>query len=58
MDIAVVDDEKAIREYICGLVEEQQPGSSIEAHVTGEGLLALGKRITRKWRRAKCLILS
>lgn len=56
--MAVVDDEKAIREYICGLVEEQQPGSSIEAHVTGEGLLALGKRITRKWRRAKCLILS
>ena len=30
MDIAVVDDEKAIREHICGLVEEQRPESRIE----------------------------
>ena len=44
MDIAVVDDEKAIREHICGLVEEQQPGSRIEAYATGEELLASGKR--------------
>ena len=35
MDIAVVDDEKAIREHICGLVEEQQPESRIEAYATG-----------------------
>ena len=39
MDIAVVDDEKAIREHICGLVEEQQPESRIEAYATGEELL-------------------
>ena len=44
MDIAVVDDEKAIREHICGLVEEQQPESRIEAYATGEKLLASGKR--------------
>ena len=44
MDIAVVDDERAIREHICGLVEEQQPESRIEAYATGEELLASGKR--------------
>ena len=44
MDIAVVDDEKAIREHICGLVEERQPESRIEAYATGEELLASGKR--------------
>ena len=44
MDIAVVDDEKAIREHICGLVEEQQPESRIKAYATGEELLASGKR--------------
>ena len=44
MDIAVVDDEKAIREHICGLVEERQPESRIEAYSTGEELLASGKR--------------
>ncbi len=44
MDIAVVDDEKAIREHICGLVEEQQPESRIEAYATGEELLTSGKR--------------
>jgi len=44
LDIAVVDDEKAIREHICGLVEEQQPESRIEAYATGGGLLASGKR--------------
>ena len=36
LDIAVVDDEKAIREHICVLIEEQKPGSSIEAYATGE----------------------
>lgn len=44
MDIAVVDDEKAIREHICALIEEQKPESSIEAYATGEELLASGKR--------------
>ena len=44
MDIAVVDDEKTIREHICTLIEEQKPGSSIEAYATGEELLASGKR--------------
>lgn len=44
MDIAVVDDEKAIREHICTLIEKQQPGSVIEAYDTGEELLASGKR--------------
>jgi DNA-binding LytR/AlgR family response regulator len=44
LDIAVVDDEKAIREYICGLVEERQPESRIEAYATGEELLTSGKR--------------
>ena len=44
MEIAVVDDEKMIREHICDLIEEQQPGNHIEACVTGEALLASGKR--------------
>lgn len=44
MEIAVVDDEKAIREHICVLIEEQQPGSRIEAYPTGEELLSSGKR--------------
>ena len=39
-----MDDEKAIREHICGLVEERQPESRIEAYATGEELLASGKR--------------
>ena len=40
-----MDDEKAIREHICGLVEEQQPESHIEAYATGGELLASGKRV-------------
>ena len=44
MEIAVVDDEKAIREHICVLIEEQQPESSIEIYAAGEELLASGKR--------------
>lgn len=44
MEIAVVDDEKAIREHICALIEEQKPGSHIEAYATGGELLASGKR--------------
>ena len=35
MDIAVVDDEKAIREHICGLVEERQTAlPTVFAHVS------------------------
>ena len=44
MEIAVVDDDKAIKEHICALIEEQQPGSHIEGYATGEELLASGKR--------------
>ncbi|MDE6889706.1 MAG: LytTR family DNA-binding domain-containing protein [Eubacterium sp.] len=44
MEIAVVDDEKAIREHICSLMKEQQPESRIEAYAAGEELLASGKR--------------
>ena len=44
MQMAVVDDEKAIREQICTLIEEQQPGSRIESYAAGEELLASGKR--------------
>jgi len=44
LEIAVVDDEKAIREHICALIEEQKPGSHIEAYATGGELLASGKR--------------
>ena len=44
MEMAVVDDEKAIREHICALIEEWQPGGCIEAYSTGEELLASGKR--------------
>ena len=39
-----MDDEKAIREHICALIEDQKPGSRIEAYSTGEELLASGKR--------------
>ncbi len=44
MEIAVVDDEKTIKEHICTLIEEQQPDSHIEAYATGEELLVSGKR--------------
>ena len=40
MYIAVVDDEKVIREDICKLIEKQRPESRVEAFYTGEELLA------------------
>lgn len=43
LDIAVVDDEKVIREYICELIEKQRPESRTEAYATGEELLASGR---------------
>lgn len=42
MDIAVVDDEKVIREYICELIEKLRPESRVEVYATGEELLASG----------------
>lgn len=43
LDIAVVDDEKVIRDYICELIEKQRPESHTEAYSTGEELLASGR---------------
>lgn len=42
MDIAVVDDEKVMREYLCELIKKQKPESRIESYVRGEELLASG----------------
>lgn len=44
MDIAVVDDEKVMREYLCELIKKQKPESRIESYARGEELLASGKR--------------
>ncbi len=40
MDIAVVDDEKVIREYICGLIKKLNPKSHVRSYATGEELLS------------------
>ena len=40
MDIAVVDDEKVIREYICGLIKKLKPKSHVRSYATGEELLS------------------
>lgn len=39
MNIAVMDDEKVIREHICKLIQKQKPGCHLEAYATGEELL-------------------
>ncbi len=44
MDIAVVDDEKVIREHICRLIKKQKPDCHLEAYAAGEELLASGKQ--------------
>ena len=44
LDIAVVEDEKVIREYLCRLIQGQKPESRIEAYAAGADLLASGKR--------------
>ena len=44
MDIAVVDDEKEIREYLCGLIRKQKPKSRVKSYAAGEELLAAGER--------------
>ncbi len=43
MNIAVVDDEEAIREQIGGFIKKRNPGFDISVFDTGEGLLAAGK---------------
>lgn len=43
MNIAVVDDEKAIREQIGGFIRKRNPDFDISGFATGEGLLAAGK---------------
>lgn len=43
MNIAVVDDEKTAKEYICHLIERQKPDCYLEAYATGEELLSAGK---------------
>lgn len=44
MNIAVVDDEKVIREQIGSLIERQLPTSCLDFYAIGEELLAAGKR--------------
>ena len=43
MNIAVVDDEEAIREQIGGFIKKWNPDFDISGFTTGEGLLAAGK---------------
>lgn len=43
MDIAVVDDEKVMREYLCELIDKQGQKCRVEAYATGEELLGSGK---------------
>ena len=44
MNIAVVDDEEAIREQISGFIKKRNPDFDISGFATGEGLLAAGKK--------------
>ncbi len=44
MNIAVVDDDKVIREQMDSLIEMQIPDCSLESYATGEELLGAGKR--------------
>ncbi|RKJ60792.1 LytR/AlgR family response regulator transcription factor [Roseburia sp. 1XD42-69] len=43
MNIALVDDEEAIREQIGGFIKKRNPDFDISGFDTGEGLLAAGK---------------
>ena len=43
MNIAVVDDEEAIREQIGGFIKKRNPDFDISSFAMGEGLLAAGK---------------
>ena len=44
MEIAVLEDEKIIREHICALIKKQEPKSHIEPYAAGEELIASGKQ--------------
>ena len=44
LDIAVVDDEKGIRDHLCELIRKQKQPGRVESYATGEELLASGKR--------------
>lgn len=44
MDIAVVDDERMIREQICGLIENQVPNCRIKSYSSGEEIVVSEKR--------------
>lgn len=44
MKIAVVDDEKVIREYLCDLIKKQEPGCHLSSYAAGEELLASEER--------------
>lgn len=44
MEIAVADDEKVIRDYICSLIEKQNPEYPLSVYDAGEELLASEKR--------------
>ncbi|MCM1500270.1 MAG: LytTR family DNA-binding domain-containing protein [Clostridium sp.] len=44
MNIAICDDEEAIREQIKELVIKEKPGVCVELYETGDGLLAAGKQ--------------
>lgn len=44
MDIAVVEDEKVIREHIISLIQKQVPNCHVESFATGEELLSTGRR--------------
>ena len=44
LNIAICDDEKAIREQINELIEKEKPGVYPEFYETGDGLLAAGKQ--------------
>ena len=44
LDIAVVDDEKGIRDHLCELIRKQKQPGRVESYATGEELLASGTR--------------
>ena len=44
MEIAVLEDEKIIREHICALIKKQELKSHIEPYAAGEELIASGKQ--------------
>ncbi|MDE6594062.1 MAG: LytTR family DNA-binding domain-containing protein [Oscillospiraceae bacterium] len=43
MNIAVADDDKSIREYICELIKKHDPECSLNSYAAGKELLASGK---------------